>query len=182
MEPEGGLLGLSPIRPTTCLTVHLGHAGVIINAVTGRIVRSRAERILAYRRVLEARSAETSTDRLRALALDEVRPVRLWVARNPHTPPDALGHLARDEDSSVRWNVLLHPETPDTALRWLSEREADSYGTKTFIDRRLIVHHPNASKALRAELVAIGAFECPRPCSRYAYSTSSLRRRGHYFT
>jgi hypothetical protein len=135
--------------------------------------------MLAYRRVLEARDLNTSADRLRALAADEVRPVRLWVARNPLTPPDALGALARDEDSSVRWNALLHPETPDDALRWLSEREAARSGTKWFLVRQLVVHHPNASAELRADLAAIGACVCPQPCGRYAYDASALQRRGH---
>lgn len=122
--------------------------------------------MLAYGRVLEARSAECSVDRLRALAADEVRPVRLWVARNPCAPPDALSALARDVDSTVRWNALLHPRTPGDALRWLSDHEADTDGTRSFVVRRLVVHHPNASTQLRAELFAIGACACPGFCGR----------------
>ncbi|WP_426513264.1 hypothetical protein ACPPVO_23165 [Dactylosporangium sp. McL0621] len=54
-----------------------------------------------YRRVLEARSSRTTTERLRQLADDPIRPVRLWAARNPRTPPDALDRLLQDPDSWV---------------------------------------------------------------------------------
>ena len=133
--------------------------------------------MLAYLRVLEARNPETSAERLRTLAGDEVRPVRLWVARNPHTPPDVLDALIRDEDSSVLWNALLHPKTPDAALRWLSERETASDGRRHFLYRQKVVHHPNASIKLRAELIAMGACACPQWCGgRRVYDDSVLRR------
>ena len=111
-----------------------------------------------------------SVERLRSLAVDEVRPVRLWAARSPLAPPDALDLLARDVDSWVRWNALVNPNLPDTGLRWLADLEAKTAGTRWFLLRSLIVHHPNASEALRAELVAVGACDCPRPCGRNVYA------------
>ncbi|MEV0748362.1 hypothetical protein OG778_17585 [Streptomyces sp. NBC_00184] len=111
-----------------------------------------------------------TAERLRSLAVDEIRPVRLWTARSPLTPPDALDRLARDMDSSVQWNALINPNLPDTALRWLADLEAKKAGTRWFILRERIVHHPNASEALRAELVAVGACSCPRPCGRSVYA------------
>ncbi|WP_328551128.1 hypothetical protein [Streptomyces sp. NBC_00358] len=109
-----------------------------------------------------------TAERLRSLAVDEIRPVRLWTARSPLAPPDALDRLARDEDSSVQWNALINPNLPDTVLRWLADLEAKKAGTRWFILRERIVHHPNASEALRAELVAVGACSCPQPRGRNA--------------
>ncbi|MFE9483758.1 hypothetical protein ACFYNM_34850 [Streptomyces spororaveus] len=110
-----------------------------------------------------------TAERLRSLAVDEIRPVRLWTARSPLAPPDALDRLARDVDASVQWNALINPNLPDTALRWLADLEAKRAGTRWFILRQRIVHHPNASEALRAELVALGACSCPRLCGRHVY-------------
>jgi hypothetical protein len=115
-----------------------------------------------------------SADRLRSLAVDEIRPVRLWTARSPLTPPDALDRLARDEDSSVQWNALINPNLPDTGLRWLADLEAEKAGARWFILRERIVHHPNASEPLRAELVAAGACSCPQPCGRNVYGRQIL--------
>ncbi|MBR7833800.1 hypothetical protein KDL01_11020 [Actinospica durhamensis] len=137
----------------------------MIGLVTRPAVRTRAERLSGYRRVLEARSPQTSVDRLRVLATDEVRPVRLWTARNPATPADALDRLARDCDASVRWNALVNPLLPDEALSWMAEREEGEHGSRWFHERSLIVHHPNASEGLRAELIAAGACRCPEWCS-----------------
>ena len=138
--------------------------------VSGRVIRTQAERLLGYRRVLEARSPDVTADRLRLLALDEIRPVRLWTARSPLAPPDALDCLARDDDASVRWNALLNPNLPDSAMRWMAEHEAAEAGARSFLYRQRIVHHPNLSPALRAELVAAGACSCPKPCGRSAYA------------
>jgi hypothetical protein len=134
--------------------------------------------MLAYQRVLEARHLETSAGRLRIVAGDEVRPVRLRVARNPNTPSDVLDALARDEDKSVRWNALLHPKTPDAGLRWLSEHEMAEYG-KALPHPPIDRSRPERSNALRAELLALGAYACPKPCGQYAFSTDAMRRRGH---
>jgi hypothetical protein len=123
--------------------------------VNQRLIRTPAERRLGYLRVLEARSPSTSTERLRVLATDSIRPVRLWTARNPNTPPDALGSLTEDEDPWVQWNALLHPHTPAAALQTVADEEAATARSRRFI----IVHHPNTSPALRAELIAAGA--CP---------------------
>jgi hypothetical protein len=148
----------------------------IIGLMVQRIVRGRVDRLLGYQRVLDARRVEASADRLRELASDEIRPVRLWTARNRLAPPDALDRLARDEDSSVRWNALLNPHLPDAALRWLAEHEMREAGTRWFIYRERIVHHPNTSDALRAELLAVGACSCPRPCGRSAYAAPWIPR------
>ncbi|GAA3990539.1 hypothetical protein GCM10022247_06640 [Allokutzneria multivorans] len=129
------------------------------------------DRLQGYRRVLEAREPDTSAERLGVLALDEIRPVRLWTARNPATPPTALAGLAEDEDDTVRWNALLNPNLPDAALRSLAQREEAESGGRSFIVRCLVVHHPNASAELRDQLVAAGACECPRPCGRYAFES-----------
>jgi hypothetical protein len=134
-----------------------------------RVVRSLEERLLGYRRVLEARNPDTSAERLSVLAIDEIRPVRLWVARNRETPPAALVGLAQDEDSSVQWNALLNPNLPDSALRWLVQQEAEKSDGRWFLNRRLVVHHPNVSDELREQLITAGACECPRLCGRYAY-------------
>ncbi|WP_083971406.1 hypothetical protein [Actinoplanes awajinensis] len=75
-------------------------------------MRTAAEREPGLLRVYEARSAETTVQRLRELAVDPIRAVRLWVARNANTPPDALGLLLQDADHSVRTNALRHPRTP----------------------------------------------------------------------
>jgi hypothetical protein len=117
--------------------------------------------------VLEARSAVTSTDRLRELAADDVRPVRLWTARNENTPADALDRLTQDEDPWVRWNALLHRKTPGSALERLAEIEAAEWGNDWFLARGVIVHHPNTPSALRRQLLDAGACRnCPdHPCA-----------------
>lgn len=126
-------------------------------------MRSYAERTQGYRRVLEARASDTSPERLRLLAADEVRPVRLWVARNRNTPPDALDVLSRDEDPAVRWNVLLNPHLPEPSLERMAELEAAD--SKSNIVRNRVVHHPNATATLRARLLEAGACtRCPDWC------------------
>lgn len=142
----------------------------IITVVSGRVVRTQAERLSGYRRVLEARSPDVTVERLRLLAVDEIRPVRLWTARSLLTPPDALDLLARDEDSSVQWNALINPHLPESALRWLADLEAERAGSRWFLLRQRIVHHPNACESLRSELVAAGACSCPGLCGRHVYA------------
>ncbi|GGN84924.1 hypothetical protein GCM10010112_64720 [Actinoplanes lobatus] len=127
-------------------------------------VRSYQDRMAGYRRVLEARSPETTLERLRELAGDEIRPVRLWTARNPRTPADALARLLGDADESVQWNALLHTGTPGTALEWLADEEEARYGVRHFLCRSLIVHHPNTPDALRRRLLRAGACGCPKWC------------------
>ena len=139
---------------------------------------TQAERLLGYRRVLEARSQDVTADRLRVLAVDDIRPVRLWTARRPPTPPDALDQLARDTDHSVRWNALLNVNLPESSLWWLSDREAGKFGNRWFLERQRVVHHPNASEALRAELIAVGACSCPRPCGRSAFAQKPAQTTG----
>ena len=137
--------------------------------VGGRPIRSPTERRLGYLRVLEARSATTTTERLRTLAGDEIRPVRLWTARNWNTPPDALDALARDTDSTVRWNALLNPRTTAHTLDWIALREATEAPAGLFIERGHIVHHPNTPADLRRDLLAAGACRtCPdHPCTGF---------------
>ncbi|GAA0455009.1 hypothetical protein Aca07nite_68570 [Actinoplanes capillaceus] len=127
-------------------------------------VRSYRDRMAGYRRVLEARSPETTLDRLRELAGDEIRPVRLWTARNPRTPADALARLLQDADESVQGNALLHTGTPGTALEWLADEEETQYGFCHFSCRSLIVHHPNTPGPLRRRLLDAGACSCPNWC------------------
>lgn len=100
-----------------------------------RVIRTRAGWTAGYRRVLEARSLDTPADRLRILAFDEIRPVRLYVARNPSTPPDALVWLASDPDESVRWNVLLNVNRPAEARRNAAAREATHGGGRRQLER-----------------------------------------------
>jgi hypothetical protein len=133
-----------------------------------RPIRTRAERMRGYARVREARSLATTPDRLAILAMDDIRPVRVWVAGNPATPPEALTRLAADADSTVRWWALHNVNLPETALWQVARAETIAYGAKYFIDRTLVVHHPNASEALRAAFAA--ACRCPSWCSgRSAY-------------
>jgi hypothetical protein len=125
--------------------------------VARREIRSARERWLGYLRVLEARDATTSRDRLRELARDIIRPVRLWTARNPRTPPDALIILSADTDSTVRWNVLLNRSTPLQALQAMADGEATNAPAGWFIVRHKVAHHPNTSAQLRAQLLTVGA-------------------------
>jgi hypothetical protein len=125
--------------------------------VVRREIRSAHERWLGYLRVLEARDATTSHDRLRELAHDIIRPVRLWTARNPNTPPDALIILSADTDSTVQWNVLLNRSTPLQALQAMADGEATDAPAGWFIVRHKVAHHPNASAELRAQLFTAGA-------------------------
>ncbi|MGY0235549.1 hypothetical protein [Longispora urticae] len=122
-----------------------------------RVVRPPAERTAGLGRVVEARATTTSADRLRALARDEVRPVRVWAARNLNTPPDALDLLTRDPDEIVQWNALLHPRTPAPALERLTEDENRRYGGRWFVIRDRVVHHPNTPEPLRESLYRAGA-------------------------
>ena len=102
--------------------------------VARREIRSAHERWLGYLRVLEARDATTSHDRLRGLARDVIRPVRLWTARNPNTPPDA----------------------PLRALLAMADGEAAYAPAGCFIVRHKVAHHPNTSADLRAHLLTAG--------------------------
>ncbi|MEU1525364.1 hypothetical protein ABZ413_24515 [Nocardia rhamnosiphila] len=120
-----------------------------------------------YRRVLETRDPATCPDRLRQLAVDPVRPVRLWAARNPNTPADALTLLVVDEDSSVQWNAIVNPVVPVEALRRVAAIEAARWGNRHLLLRERVVHHPNVTDELRAELINAGTCQrvewCPKP-------------------
>lgn len=125
--------------------------------------------MLGYARVKEARSPDVTEVRLRELAGDEIFPVRLYTALSPLAPPDVLLRLARDDEDYIQSCVLLNVRTDDAALRILAERERAAAGRRARAGihsrRGMIVHHPNASEALRAELVRQGACACPRECS-----------------
>ncbi|MCA2207382.1 hypothetical protein [Nocardia rosealba] len=129
-------------------------------------MQSRAERLSGYRRVLETRHPDTPPDRLRELAVDTVRPVRLWTARNPNTPPDALALLVIDQDEHVRWNAILNPGVPTDALRPAAELEARMHGDASFLFRERVAHHPNVSDELGAELIEAGTCRRPRGCPK----------------
>ncbi|WP_458691316.1 hypothetical protein [Nocardia tengchongensis] len=129
-------------------------------------VPSRAERLAGYRRVLETRDPATAPGRLRQLAVDSVRPVRLWAARNPNTPPDALALLVVDQDGNVRWNAIVNPGVPTEALRGAAELEVRTSGDAYFSVRERVVHHPNASDELRAELIEAGTCRRPDRCPK----------------
>ncbi|MEV6522721.1 hypothetical protein AB0M43_12315 [Longispora sp. NPDC051575] len=140
-----------------------------------RVVRPPAERTAGLARVVEARAATTAEDRLRALAGDEVRPVRLWTARNLGTPPDALDLLTRDPDEIVRWNALLNPRTPAPALERLAEEENRRYGGRWFLFRDNVVHHPNTPEPLRESLYRAGACAgCSPTCDGWRVYTRQL--------
>ncbi|MEV7230308.1 hypothetical protein AB0M79_25310 [Polymorphospora sp. NPDC051019] len=127
-----------------------------------RIIRGYAERMAGYRRVLEARSTTTSAGRLRELAADEIRPVRVWTARNHNTPADALDPLTRDSDRIVRWIALLHPRTPAHALERIARDHQDPFDIHSSTVRDRIAHHPHTPDGLRQALAQAGA--CPN-CS-----------------
>jgi hypothetical protein len=129
-----------------------------------RVLRTRAEWMAGYRRVLEARDRETPPDRLRVLAGDEVRPVRIFVAMNRATPADALARLSADEDWSVRRCALLNPCTPAHALHEMARAEQRQLAYTAFWDRHFIAVHPNTDPALRTQLLAAGACDCPGSC------------------
>ncbi|GAA0932700.1 hypothetical protein Vau01_123280 [Virgisporangium aurantiacum] len=99
--------------------------------MAGREIRTAHERWLGYLRVLEAWDPKTTHDRLRELAHDVIRPVRLWTARNPNTPPDALTILSTDPDETVRWNFLLNRSTPLEARHLAKKTNRDA------VDRRV---------------------------------------------
>ncbi|MGI5238916.1 hypothetical protein [Dactylosporangium sp. CA-139066] len=129
-----------------------------------RQIRTRAERMLGYARVLEARDPATSADRLRALADDDVRPVRVWVARNFHTPRDALERLARDQDEAVRWCASYALTLPEIALRWRADGRQVPAAAQSNGFLHDMVHHPSVPEDLRAELLAAG--HCQQRCPR----------------
>jgi hypothetical protein len=145
---------------------------VTVNPDRGpRPVRSPADWRLSRRLVAEARSAGTSPDRLRELASEDFRPVRLWVARHPRTPQDALAELCRDPDRTVVWNAMWNPSTPGDVLRRLADAEHRRVGMRGTLHRGVIVHHPNTPDDLRSALAAAGVCGCPGPCfsrSRFA--------------
>jgi hypothetical protein len=128
-----------------------------------RLIRSQPERIAGYSRVLEARSSDVTEGRLRELAHDEIRPVRLWTARSRLCPGDALVALAHDEDSSVSWNALHNAAMPDAGLRYLCEREAERnrHQTPFFIVRARVLAHPNTSPQLAEQLRELGVVAEP---------------------
>ncbi|MEV4281691.1 hypothetical protein [Actinoplanes xinjiangensis] len=128
-------------------------------------LRSAAERTLGLRRVNEARSTDTTEQRLRELAADPLRPVRVWTARNPRTPPDALAELMQDADYGVRSAALYHPRTPAAALALLARQEAEEAEAARLPNatakRHVVAHHPNTPPQLRDELMASDV--CPGP-------------------
>jgi hypothetical protein len=124
-----------------------------------RQIRSQRERLAGYRRVLEARSSDVTEARLRELAYDEIRPVRLWTARSRRCPGDALVALADDEDGSVRWCALHNAAMPEAGLRYLCEREAEgdrSGSTPFFGVRKRVLAHPNTPTELAEQLRELG--------------------------
>jgi hypothetical protein len=138
VEESVGCVGAEPVvlrgavapMSDVCAGVWCDHGSVNM-----RPTRTPVERRLGYLRVLEARSRSTPAQRLRALATDDIRPVRVWTARNPDTPADALHVLAQDDDATVRWNALLHPRTPPEALQILADGEAATASANWFIVR-----------------------------------------------
>jgi len=130
-----------------------------------RTIRSQAERIAGYRRVLEARSPDVTDERLREPTHDEIRPVRLWTARSSRCPGDALVALAHDnEDSTVRWCALHNAAMPEVGLRYLCEREAErdrKDRTPSFIVRARVLAHPNTSTQLAEQLRELGVVAEP---------------------
>jgi hypothetical protein len=136
-----------------------------------RPIRTRAEWMLGHQRVLEARDPTTTVERLRALADDGARPVRVWVALNFRTPPDALERLAQDEDDYVRARASYNLTLPDVAARWRANPD------RTYPEGQYngmlhdMVHHPGTPEDLRAELVA--AAQCPDWCRDHSASPVS---------
>ena len=106
--------------------------------MVSRPIRSRSERMLGCQRALEARDPATPPARLRKLAADDVRPVRVLVARNFDTPRDALEQLTRDEDDYVRTSAIAPPA-----------RELSGF-------LHGVVHHPGVPTSLRTEVLAAG--------------------------
>ncbi|SDS87410.1 hypothetical protein [Actinoplanes derwentensis] len=135
-------------------------------------IRSAAENKLGLLRVHEARSTATTEQRLRELAADPIRPVRVWTARNPNTPPDAVATLLQDADCSVRNEALYHLRTPAVALELLARQEAEEAEAARLPNtaakkRHVVAHHPNTPPQLRDELIAAGV--CPgRRCGMAA--------------
>jgi hypothetical protein len=124
-----------------------------------RLIRSQSERLAGYRRVLEARSPDVTGLRLRELADDGIRPVRLWTARSIRCPGDALVALAHDEDPWVSWCALLNAAMPEAGLRYLCEREAEGDRkdrTPCFIVRVWVLAHPNTPTQLADQLRELG--------------------------
>ncbi|BCJ74492.1 hypothetical protein CS0771_40360 [Catellatospora sp. IY07-71] len=113
-----------------------------------------------YRRVLEARDPTVPADRLAELAVDDVRPVRIYVARHPRTEGATLARLMADEDELVRWNALLNPNTPAHALAELAADEEQKHGVKWSTSLHIIARHPNADPELRTHLLAAGWVCC----------------------
>lgn len=116
--------------------------------VVRRQIRTRAERMLGYARVLEARNPATSADRLRALADDDVRPVRVWVARNFNTPRDALARLAQDPDEAVRWCALVRPYSSRDRAALACQRRASAHGRT--VQQLPARHGPSSGRPTRS--------------------------------
>jgi hypothetical protein len=137
--------------------------------VRGRPIRTRAERMLGYRRVCEARDPATTPDRLRELAGDDIRPVRYRVAVNVHTPRDALERLARDEDDHVRGCVIHNLNFPDMVMRWRASGGQMPPAARLSLFLHKVMHHPRVPEALRADARAAG--HCPDSCPRRRYDS-----------
>lgn len=137
------------------------------NDLKSRVIRSRSERLAGYRRVLEARSLGATEQRLRELARDDIRPVRLWAARNDRCPPDGLMNLAKDQDSIVRWNALMNASMPGAGLQLLSELEAKECSNSAeprFTVRSKVLAHPNVDGLLADHLRDLGVRPEPVDC------------------
>ncbi|WP_433797892.1 hypothetical protein [Actinoplanes sp. CA-252034] len=148
-------------------------------------IRSAAERQVGLLRANEARSTDTTEQRLRELATDPLRPVRVWTARNPNTPPDVVAILLQDADCSVRNEALYHLRTPAAVLQVLARQEAEEVEAAllpngTTHKRHVVAHHPNTPPQLRDELIAAGV--CPgRLCgmaAEFFRRVEFFRRRG----
>ncbi|GAA4258772.1 hypothetical protein GCM10022255_080730 [Dactylosporangium darangshiense] len=124
--------------------------------------------MLGYQRVLEARDPATPPGRLRELAADDVRPVRLLVARNFDTPREVLERLTRDEDGHVRWCATYTLNFPEMAVRWHANGgQISASGPQLSGFLHDVVHHPGVPGSLRAEVLAAGV--CPSGCPRRRY-------------
>jgi hypothetical protein len=126
-----------------------------------------------YARVLEGRDPATAPERLRELASDEFRTVRMYAAENFSMPPDALELLIRDTDSSVRWCAFTNPAAPASGLAWLAAQDEPS---AHFRYSEIIAHHPGASAELRAAITAAGGETCGPECQASIHTRPSWVR------
>lgn len=160
------LLDAGQVAGLPRMRVRRAEIGVMDDAeyLRRRVVRTRAEWMAGYLRVLEARDARTSSKRLAVLATDEIRAVRVWTARHRRCPATSLDALARDYDVLVRWNALSNVAMPEGALRYLAEVEAAEYEARNLdaryaVIRVRVLRHPNAGRNLKRELRESGVVD-----------------------